>query len=80
MGMNGVWGGDSENLSTFNRLYKAGSSTQEAAWSTFTGKMAGRIFKFDQVKFDRLQPDPNDPNPAEPRTHGFTSVHCTFYR
>lgn len=45
------WHGD--NLATFNKLVQSGISPEEAAKSTFTGKMAGE-YGFNNVDFIRV--------------------------
>ena len=78
-GLNGIWAGDSDNLTTFNRLYKVGLSKELAARQTFTGKQAFRVFGFSEVKFNKFEPDLDHPSNQERRRLGFTAVNCTFY-
>jgi hypothetical protein len=80
-GVNGVWGGDSDNLVTFNDNYKAGKTLEESAQATFTGREAAKKLGFVNVKIDKLDPDVRTMKPAEVqriRKTGFKSVHCTF--
>ncbi len=78
-GLNGIWVGDSDNVKTFNRLYKVGLSKELAARQTFTGKQAFRVFGFSEVKFNKFEPDLDHPSIEERRILGFTTVYCTFY-
>lgn len=74
----GVWGGDSTNLVTFNQIYKSTGSMDTAAKGTFTGIMAGRDFGFTNVSFLSTSPEKDDPSIEERREEGFESVNCVF--
>ncbi|MBW4643003.1 MAG: DUF4157 domain-containing protein [Goleter apudmare HA4340-LM2] len=80
-GLDGVWNPSSDNTKSFNAAYsrRFGVSLEAAAWETFTGKQAKKLFGFDKVKINSIKPDVNDPSHEKRRELGFENIWVTFY-
>jgi hypothetical protein len=77
-GARGVWRGDSTNLVEFNDAYRKGSSLEDSARGTWTGRQVGKLYKYTNVSDSVTDPGPDDPSIEERRRLGFASVNCVF--
>ncbi|MCJ1806239.1 hypothetical protein MRP92_04840 [Flavobacterium covae] len=67
-GMKGLWGSKSDNTNAFNVAISNGFTSEEAAFETWTGKLALEQ-GFRRVQINKLIPD----------VPPYTSIEVTFY-